>query len=117
MRSWGQPRRYEPDIKDLVASVLFTAELQIYRDFDLDVQITKQSPDIALGVDKKGAGDRGMMFGYATNETAKMLPLPFVLATEAISRLKDRDRKPDLPGLHADGRHLLAQAGTPADYR
>ena len=93
--------KHEPDVKDLVASVLFTAEPQIYRDFDLDVQITKQSPDIALGVDKKGAGDQGMMFGYATNETAKMLPLPFVLATEAIFRLKDRDHTALLPDAKA----------------
>lgn len=93
--------KHGPDVKDLVASVLFTAEPQIYRDFDLTVQITKQSPDIALGVDKKGAGDQGMMFGYATNETAKMLPLPFVLATEAISRLKDRDHTALLPDAKA----------------
>ena len=93
--------KHEPDVKDLVASVLFTAEPQIYRDFNLTVQITKQSPDIALGVDKKGAGDQGMMFGYATNETAKMLPLPFVLATEAISRLKDRDHTALLPDAKA----------------
>ena len=93
--------KHEPNVKELVSSVLFTAEPQIYRDFDLNVQITKQSPDIALGVDKKGAGDQGMMFGFATDETAKMLPLPFVLATEAISRLKDRDHNALLPDAKA----------------
>lgn len=93
--------KHEPNIKGLVSSVLFTAEPQIYRDFDLAVQITKQSPDIALGVDKKGAGDQGMMFGYATSETNKMLPLPFVLATEAIARLKDRDHSALLPDAKA----------------
>ncbi len=93
--------KHEPNVKELVSSVLFSAEPQIYRDFDLNVQITKQSPDIALGVDKKGAGDQGMMFGFATNETSKMLPLPFVLATEAISRLKDRDHNALLPDAKA----------------
>ena len=93
--------KHEPDIKDLVSSVLYTAEPRIYRDFDLVTQITKQSEDIALGVDKKGAGDQGMMFGYATSETSKMLPLPFVLATEAISRLQDRDHTALLPDAKA----------------
>lgn len=93
--------RYEPDIRELVFSVLFKAEPQICNDFDLSVQITKQSPDIALGVDKKGAGDQGMMFGYATDETSRMLPMPFVLATEAISRLKHSGHPALLPDAKA----------------
>ena len=55
--------------------------------FFIPVLVSKQSPDIAQGVDVGGAGDQGMMFGYATEETEKMLPLPFVLATEAIYQL------------------------------
>src|SRR3990167_3563164 len=42
--------------------------------------IQAQSPDIAMGVDKGGAGDQGMMFGYATNETPEYMPLPITLA-------------------------------------
>ena len=79
--------KHEPGIRRLVHSVLMFTEPAIYDDFDLQTFITRQSPDIALGVDKKGAGDQGSMFGYATNETHKMLPLPFVLATDAIERL------------------------------
>lgn len=79
--------KHEPNIKCIVRDVLLFTQPQLYEGFQLETQISKQSVDIALGVDKKGAGDQGMMFGYATSETYKMLPLPFVLATEAIEVL------------------------------
>ena len=89
---------HEPDVRELVHRVLAAREPEIRNDFDLTVHISKQSEDIAQGVDKKGAGDQGMMFGYATDETRKLLPLPFVLATEAIQYLQQGDYpilKPD----------------------
>ena len=89
--------KHEPDIKSLVSSILYSAQPSIYRDFDLVTQISKQSPDIALGVDKKGAGNQGLMFGYATNETSKMLPIPFVLATAAIDALESSNHAGLLP--------------------
>ena len=79
--------KHEPDIRRLVRSVLMLTEPAICDDFDLQTFITRQSEDIALGVDKKGAGDQGSVFGYAANETSIMLPAPFVLATDAIERL------------------------------
>jgi len=49
--------------------------------------VKQQSPDIALGVDTGGAGDQGMMYGYATNETPELLPIPFVIATRFLELL------------------------------
>lgn len=88
---------HEPDIHELVRKVLAVWEPEIKDGFDLTVHISKQSGDIALGVDRKGAGDQGMMFGYACNETYRMLPLPFVLATEAIQYLQQEHHPELLP--------------------
>ena len=55
---------------------------------DIGILVTRQSPDIALGVDKGGAGDQGIMYGYATNETPEMLPVPFAVATKFLQMLK-----------------------------
>ena len=74
-------------------------------DFDLDNleiinRLGKQSADIAMGVDVGGAGDQGMMYGYATNETTEMLPLPFAIAT---AFLRELDALND-PRLRADAK-------------
>ncbi len=66
--------------------------------------IQAQSPDIALGVDKGGAGDQGMMFGYATNETPEYMPLPIQLAHRLARRLSEVRKQRLVDFLRPDGK-------------
>jgi S-adenosylmethionine synthetase len=96
--------------REVIADIGYTNALMGYDATTVGVlnAIQSQSPDIAMGVDVGGAGDQGLMFGYACDETAELMPMPIILAHKLCRQLSDVRRAKGLKFLRPDGKSQVS---------
>ena len=99
---------FESVARRTIRDIGYTSPLLGFSDqSEISVSIHAQSPDIAMGVDSLGAGDQGMMFGYATDETEELMPLSLMLSRSLSDRLTYLREKGECPWMRPDGKSQI----------
>ena len=108
---------YKEIIRNTIRSIGYTDPSLGFSDqSEISVTLHTQSPDIAMGVDNEGAGDQGLMFGYATNETEALMPLSLMLSRALTNKLTELRETKQNDWMEPDGKSqvtLLYENGVP----